>query len=408
VNPEAAEADWDVNRAYWALFTDDREEITFNKEVNQRCALPTLETPHEQTGRIFVQELARRMGSPLPNVGMQPLTDQHVRCVINAFRNRATALRTRLRGDALAESNWTPDEHIDIQVALDRKGFMRNRDKRYGVAPDGQFGPNTRTAIKEFQRSINAELTGFLTNEQRIALVESPEERAAREARQAAAEKARQDAIEAKRLADLKARQDADAKERKRLEEEVAKATERRRKIEEAKKKGEEYAKKETDLSWSLSERDNPMTDEKEYTVSSIQLEHGVAASVEGKCQKNQVYFEATILDAKDPNAPLGIPGHRSGGIVGNKRINDETAFATTFPTSGFRNRIVMAPLSFDNDATESADATWRILGEVETANGTIIIKLPTFDPNIQKLIVSCKKQNEIENRRRGLRDAPG
>jgi peptidoglycan hydrolase-like protein with peptidoglycan-binding domain len=408
VNPEAAAADWDVNRAYWALFADDREETTFNREVIQRCALPTLETPQEQAGRIFVQEFARRIGSPLPIVGPQPLTDQHVRCVINAFRNRATALRTRLRGDALVESNWTPDEHIDIQVSLDRKGFMRNRDKRYGVAPDGQFGPNTRAAIKEFQRSINAEPTGFLSNEQRIALVENPEERAAREARQAAAEKARQDAIEAKKLADLNAKQDEDAKELKRLEEEVARATARRQKIEEAKKKGEEYAKREASLSWSLSERDNPMTDEKEYTVSSIQLENSVAASVEGKCQKNKVYFEATILDAKDPNTPLGIPGHRSGGIVGNKRINDETAFPATFPTSGFRNRIVMTQLSFENESTESADTTWRILGEIETANGTIIVRVPTFDPKIQKLIAACKKQYEIENRRHGLRDVPG
>lgn len=58
---------------------------------------------------------------------------------------------------ALAESNFTPDEHIDTQVALARKGFLRNRVRAYGASPDGQFGPNTRAAIKDFQRSIGTQ-----------------------------------------------------------------------------------------------------------------------------------------------------------------------------------------------------------------------------------------------------------
>jgi uncharacterized protein len=49
-DPEAAQADWDVNRAYWALFADDREETTFNESVNLRCALPRLETQQERAG----------------------------------------------------------------------------------------------------------------------------------------------------------------------------------------------------------------------------------------------------------------------------------------------------------------------------------------------------------------------
>src|SRR5450759_3866407 len=48
MNPEAAQADWDVNRAYWALFTDDREETTFNQSINVRCALPRPETQQER------------------------------------------------------------------------------------------------------------------------------------------------------------------------------------------------------------------------------------------------------------------------------------------------------------------------------------------------------------------------
>jgi len=111
-NPEAAQADWDVNRAYWALFTDDREETKFNEAVNQRCAIPPLETQQETAGRVFVQEFSRRMlGSGLSIPTPQPLTEQHVRCVVNAFHNRAAELRSRLTGDALVESNLSPDEH---------------------------------------------------------------------------------------------------------------------------------------------------------------------------------------------------------------------------------------------------------------------------------------------------------
>jgi hypothetical protein len=104
-NPAAAQADWDVNRAYWALFSDDSEEKNFNQYVNQRCALPRLETQQERAGRIVIQELGRRFGPGLPMIpAVQPLTEQHVRCVITAFHNRAATLRGRLTGDALIES----------------------------------------------------------------------------------------------------------------------------------------------------------------------------------------------------------------------------------------------------------------------------------------------------------------
>jgi hypothetical protein len=61
----------------------------------------------------------------------QPLTEWHVKCVVNAFHNRAAGLRSRLTGDARAESNLSPEEHIEEQVALARKGFLQNRIQNY-------------------------------------------------------------------------------------------------------------------------------------------------------------------------------------------------------------------------------------------------------------------------------------
>ena len=409
INPEAAQADWDVNRAYWALFTDDREETKFNEAVNQRCAIPPLETQQERAGRFFVQELTREMfgSSGLPIPTPQPLTEQHVRCVVNAFHNRAATLRSRLTGDALAESNLSPDEHINIQVALARKGFLQNRIRGYGANADGQFGPNTRLAIKDFQRSMGAQASGFLSNEQRVALVENPEEREARVAQAAAQEKARQDALEAQKRAEELAKQAALEQRKKHLEEEVAKAAEWRQKIDEAQKKGAEYVKV-TDLKWSLFERTDPMTDEQNYTVSSTQLNGtGALAAVEGVCLKDQVVFEATLHNADDQKMPLGFASG-GGGIVGRKRINDNAVFANVFPQDRWQNRIVLSRMSFRNEDAESADTTWRVLAEIETSQGTLYIKVPMFDSKIQKLITACKRRYEVEKRRQALPNAPG
>jgi peptidoglycan hydrolase-like protein with peptidoglycan-binding domain len=377
MSPEAAQADWDVNRAYWALFTDDREETTFNEAVNQRCAIST----------------------------PQLVTEQHVRCVINAFHKRAAALRNRLTGNALAESNLSPDDHVDIQVALAGKGFLQNRVRGYGANADGQFGPNTRSAIKDFQRSIGAQAAGFLSNEQRLALAESTEEREAR----AAQEKARQEALEAQKHAGERAKQAEIDRERKRLEDEAEKAAEWRRRIDQAQKKGPEYADKVPDLKWSLQESTNPKSDEHDYTVSSRQTNGtGALAAVDGACLKDQVLFGATLHDADDSRIPLGFSKSSAGGIIGNKRINDDSVFATNFPLDKWSNRIVVSRQSFRQDDPESADTTWRVLAEIETSRGTLYIKIPTLDAKIQKLIATCKHHYEIEKRRQGSPNTPG
>jgi len=334
-------------------------------------------------------------------------------------------MRSKLTDDALAESNLSPEEHISIQEALTQKGFMQNRVKGYGANADGQFGPNTRSAITDFQRSIGAQATGFLTESQRLSLTETPEERRARDSRAAAEEKSRLEALqtqkvteerkqqeainretervaalEAAKHAEEKAKQDATDREKRRLEEEAAKAAEWRGKIEEAQRKGVEYAKA-NDLSWSLAEKSNPMTDDKDYEVSSTQTnDSGAVALVQGRCLNDELRFEAVLHDASDPKVPLGLPGSSLGGLVGKKRINDAVAFANNFPLDQFRNRIVLTQQSFKQDDPESADTTWRVLAEIETSQGTLYIKVPMLDPKIQKLLAACKRQSVVNQRR--------
>jgi peptidoglycan hydrolase-like protein with peptidoglycan-binding domain len=365
-------------------------------------------------------------GQPLPIPGPRPITQNHVRCVITTFHNRAATLRSKLTGDALVESKLSPEEHIEIQAALIQKGFLRNRFRDYGANADGQFGPNTRSAIKDFQRSIGGRETGFLSSDQRMALLESPQERQARldrEAaerqarldREAAAAKARQDALDAEKQREEQARrdeekrkQDAIDQENKRQEEEAKKAAEWREKIEEAKKKGPEYAARIRDITWSLTERMNPMTEEIEYKVSSTQPNgKGAVAFIDGVCVKDRVVFQATLQDANDSNRPLGFPPSAEGAVVGNKRINEDRVLPTTFPTGKWRNRITVSTLSFGQNSAESADTTWRALAEVETSQGTLYIKIPMFNEKIQTLITNCQRQYELEKRRNGHRDAP-
>ena len=88
-----------------------------------------------------------------------------------------------------------------------------------------------------------------------------------------------------------------------------------------------------------------------------------------------------------DSKIPLGFSKSSAGGIIGNKRINDDSVFATNFPLDKWSNRIVVSRQSFRQDDPESADTTWRVLAEIETSRGTLYIKIPTLDAKIQRLI---------------------
>jgi peptidoglycan hydrolase-like protein with peptidoglycan-binding domain len=366
-------------------------------------------------GQTFGQII---LGPGLRIPGPQPITQGHISCLVDAYRARAATLRSRLKGDAITESRLTPEQHAEIQGALAAKGFLRVDGPG---THDGEFGPNTRNAIKAFQQRMGAIPNGFLTNEQQSALLETPAQRAARDAQlaaQAAAEeKAKEDAqikAAAQAAAKAKAEQDAQIKaaaeekakkdaENARLEAEAKAAKEWRLKVEEAQTKGGQYAEK-ADSKWSLNEADNPMTDDKDYIVSSQQSNgKGVAATIEGTCEKpGRVAFVATLGDAQDLKSPLGLPDFQDGYIAGNKRINDTPLFATRFQSQKFRNSILISALT-SLAGQEAIETTWRVLAEIETARGRIILQIPMFNPSVQKLLVACARQYEKAKIREGL-----
>jgi peptidoglycan hydrolase-like protein with peptidoglycan-binding domain len=238
--PEAARIDWELNSALWALdfSTDeprrpmlDRDQQMWRQSLDRLCALPHLPTAEEQAGQAIAHALGRMMLGPGINLpGPQPITQAHARCVLNAYRARAALLRSKLTGDALAEAQLSAEQHAALQYALEEKGFLRPYQTGGGT-PDGEFGPFTRNAIREFQQSINATPTGCLSDDQRAALLEPPGERDRRAAEAVAAERAKRDALEAKRRAEEQAKQaEAEADHRARADL-VKKLTEKRDRI---------------------------------------------------------------------------------------------------------------------------------------------------------------------------------
>ena len=145
-----------------------------------------------------------------------------------------------------------------------------------------------------------------------------------------------------------------------------------------------------------------------DYTVTSVQLNgKGAVANIEGTCRRpGQVNFVATLGEIDDPNSPLGLPDFAPGYVAGNKRVNDDPAFPTRFQTQKFRNTILLATLTSQH-TEDSTETTWRVLAEVETARGRMVMQIPTFNANVQKLIVACGNQYENAKKRVGFMDAP-
>ena len=135
-----ASADWDLITAYWARYS----------------SLP------ESEREAFDQGHLNWLGSLNQNCPRAPNPQQ---CVLAAYHKRAELYRSPLRGDALAESRLTPEQHGKIQERLISLGLLND-------SPDGEFGPNTRAAIRQFRAQSGSPEGDFLTAEQRGQLLQ--------------------------------------------------------------------------------------------------------------------------------------------------------------------------------------------------------------------------------------------
>ena len=143
-----ANADWDINAAYWATLYSLPEA---NREA--------FKTGHQ----YWLQSLNATCGLLLEQFTWWP---QQRQCVLNAFHARANTYRSLLRGDGLVESNLSPGEHAQLQIGLITLGLLLDQ-------ADGEFGPLTRDAIKRFQEQLGQPQNGFLTAAQRTRLLQA-------------------------------------------------------------------------------------------------------------------------------------------------------------------------------------------------------------------------------------------
>jgi peptidoglycan hydrolase-like protein with peptidoglycan-binding domain len=139
--PDAAAADWDLNSVLWALAGSyseaqqkalDQDQDRWRSWLSNKCALPP--------------------------VALQ-LVERQRQCVISEFHARASTLRSELAGDVLIESRLSPEQHARIQASLINRSFLQSQ-------ADGEFGSDTRLAIKKFQEAEGASQTGVLTQTQ--------------------------------------------------------------------------------------------------------------------------------------------------------------------------------------------------------------------------------------------------
>lgn len=148
LDQEGASADWGLISASWALRFSLPESQRSSFDRGEERWFPAV----KQTCRVSDQQ--------------ETFSSSQRRCVLNAYKNLARNYRARLKGDALAESMLTPEAHAELQQALISRGFLSDM-------ADGEFGQDTRAAIRRFQASSGFPQSDFLTVTERQALLKS-------------------------------------------------------------------------------------------------------------------------------------------------------------------------------------------------------------------------------------------
>jgi tetratricopeptide (TPR) repeat protein len=147
LDQDGAKADWDLTSAYWAR--------SFSLVGNAR-------EKFQQAHDDWFPALQRSCGL---HAGQSNFSAAQRQCVLAAYRKRAQSYRSQLRDDALSESTLSPEQHIEIQRALIARNYLNDH-------ADGEFGANTRAAIKRFQVDSGFPERDFLSAQQRQMLLQ--------------------------------------------------------------------------------------------------------------------------------------------------------------------------------------------------------------------------------------------
>lgn len=161
------------------------------------------------------------------------------------------------------------------------------------------------------------------------------------------------------------------------------------------------------ETTWTTTTTADEMTDKTETNVVSEQQNgSGVNAEVTGACKNNGVSFSAIITDSSGGttiNLAEESGQGDSASVSGKLRINSDKMIDIDFPQPEYSNQFEIAELLVDPLEQAMLDftaprlnfqAVWRILAQVDTDHGPILIKIPIYDPQIISLIKTCIGQN--------------
>lgn len=173
--------------------------------------------------------------------------------------------------------------------------------------------------------------------------------------------------------------------------------------------KGLEYLKQ-SGTEWKLVSSQDPMTDTEVLKVLSEQTnDQGLVVQITGYCTNDHfVQFEAIFLDSSG-NGDVDFGQNLDMGGAGmpprvqvQRRYNDDTPDNFPLLVGQFRNvlkiSILPTPAAPENLRAQfkalgfnyNAENVWRYLVKVDTSLGAIVLKIPFFDPSIQKMMASC------------------
>ena len=93
---------------------------------------------------------------PMGYLGGRAPTATETSCLLDHFTGEHGRLFMSLTGEAMEEAQLTPEQTMTIQMLLKNKGFLAANE-----AIDGVFGPTTRSAIGDWQRSVGQRATGY-------------------------------------------------------------------------------------------------------------------------------------------------------------------------------------------------------------------------------------------------------
>lgn len=248
----------------------------------------------------------------------------------------------------------------------------------------------------------------------RLAAEKEAAERA--EAARLAAEKAAAERAEAARIAAEKAAAERAAAEKAAAEKAAKEAEIELARKAELRQKGLAYATA-SGTRWTIVRKLNEMTDRTDVAVESVQQnEEGVVAEVRGSCRNGEVSFSGLVVDTKGKPS-ISIPGRTpfgndtGSGVSVLYRVNDAEPYNTFVPELEFSNKFQLAVFASPAGKSETVENTnrlllsmlgvvriflkaadtWRVMVELKTTAGPIIVKIPIFDGNIQELFQACR-----------------